>query len=245
MGDTAEALAYFSRRGIRAMPSSPAIRALETSLDHDQPTVVVANIDWTRFAPSYTSARHRPLLEDLPENRDALAESDPPTFKSSYAERLLALSENERERALFDLVRGEVATVLGLTTSDQPEADRPLQELGLDSLMAVEIRNRLATATDTKLPATLLFDHPTVRALSRVLLALMIPHLDAGTALEEDGIRRLIASISIADLRSHGLLDKLLVMTRPREQRDNHDIDDAITTMDADELVALAQSTFD
>src|SRR5262249_3340074 len=86
-------------------------------------------------------------------------------------QRLTALSGEDRDRLLLDLVRAEVATVLALASPISIEQSRPLQELGLDSLMALELRNRLASATGLRLPATLLFDHPTPSALVRLLRA--------------------------------------------------------------------------
>jgi acyl carrier protein len=79
------------------------------------------------------------------------------------------MSPAEQDRALLDLVRAEAATVLGLTASLEP--DRPLRQLGLDSLMAVELRNRLARATALRLKPTLLFEHPTATALTRFFAA--------------------------------------------------------------------------
>jgi hypothetical protein len=92
---------------------------------------------------------------------------------SSLRERLLALAPEERERHLLDFVRTQAATVLGIAAPGSLEARRPFRELGLDSLMAVELRNRLGAATGLRLPATVLFDHPTPMALAERLDSLL------------------------------------------------------------------------
>ena len=69
------------------------------------------------------------------------------------------MSAGERERLLLELVRSTAATVLSASV-ESVEPERPLRELGLDSLMAVELRNRLASLLGKRLPATLLFDYP-------------------------------------------------------------------------------------
>ncbi|MEV4320034.1 beta-ketoacyl synthase N-terminal-like domain-containing protein [Actinocrispum sp. NPDC049592] len=70
---------------------------------------------------------------------------------------------------VFDLVVAHVAAVLGYESSAEVDPDRPLRELGLDSMAIVDLRNRLAEATGRRLPATVMFDHPSVRALAAFL----------------------------------------------------------------------------
>jgi hypothetical protein len=89
---------------------------------------------------------------------------------ASLAGRLAAMPPAEAHRTLLELVRGNAATVLGHTSSDLIRPTRPFKELGFDSLTGVELRNRLASAMGVRLPAALIFDHPTPDALARDLL---------------------------------------------------------------------------
>ncbi|MFC0112317.1 SDR family NAD(P)-dependent oxidoreductase [Kibdelosporangium aridum] len=87
--------------------------------------------------------------------------------------RLAEASDDERARLLLELVRSHAAAVLGHRGADHVSADKPFLELGVDSLTAVELRNRLAAATGLRLSTTLVFDHPSPTALAHHLEARM------------------------------------------------------------------------
>src|SRR5262249_33589383 len=93
--------------------------------------------------------------------------------------------------------------------------DRPFRELGLDSLTAVELRNRLAAATGLRLPVTLVFDYPRLDALVQRLLEELFPgtpgYSEAGVQpLDEGAVRDALMSLPVARLRETGLLSTLL-----------------------------------
>nr|WP_035304435.1 type I polyketide synthase [Actinokineospora inagensis] len=89
--------------------------------------------------------------------------------KTGSAEHLRTLGPADLTRALLGIVRAEITTVLGHTSTD---IARPFKEMGFDSLTAVEFRNRLNTATGLRLPATAIFDYPTPTALVEHLITL-------------------------------------------------------------------------
>ncbi|MEV7045354.1 type I polyketide synthase, partial [Amycolatopsis sp. NPDC051061] len=156
------------RRGIRAMDPTLALTVLGQALDADETFLSVADMDWSRFAPAFTAGRPRPLLDELPGVRDAL-EAGPAEADSSLAHRLSGLTESARAEVLLDLVRAETAAVLGYPGPGSVEPDRAFRDLGVDSLIALEVRNRLVAATGLKLPAVVLFDHPDPRRLAALL----------------------------------------------------------------------------
>ena len=115
---------------------------------------------------------------------------------SALRGRLAALaSDEERQKALIELVQEDIAAVLALPGASSVRADMPLKELGLDSLMAVELRNRLSARVGTKLPTTLAFDYPTPAAMAQLLLE----KLELGRGLARVERRRAVDAVAASE----------------------------------------------
>ncbi|MFJ8273379.1 SDR family NAD(P)-dependent oxidoreductase, partial [Streptomyces sp. NPDC094154] len=120
--------------------------------------------------------------------------------------QLAGLSVQEQEEALLKLVRGQAAAVLGHRDGAAIGAERQFQELGFDSLTAVEFRNRLNAATGLRLPATLLFDYPTPADVVRYVRGQLVTDdpAGAGSVLSAlDALEKAIAGLSLDDAEEH------------------------------------------
>ncbi|MFJ2027982.1 SDR family NAD(P)-dependent oxidoreductase, partial [Streptomyces sp. NPDC087897] len=168
--------AYLHRHGLNAMAPDLAVRALQRAVELDESCVTVADVDWERFAPAFTSGRTSALLTDLPEATSALAPAPTTDRSSTFRDELAAAPAARRHGMLLDLIRARTAVSLGHTSPQAVEPERSFRDLGFDSLTAVELRNLLGADTGLALPATLVFDHPNPTALADHLIAELLEH---------------------------------------------------------------------
>jgi acyl carrier protein len=164
----------------------------------------------------------------------------------SLAQRLAGKPASERDRVVLELVRAEIAVVLGHASPDAVEPERAFKELGFDSLGAVEFRNRLVVATGLQLPSTLVFDHPNPKAVAGYIRS-RIDGRPSGSD-RDARMQRAIASIPIARLQQFGLLDILLKLANSKADPALSESEcgaGRIDDMNLDELVqsALQHST--
>nr|AFG19419.1 MycD1 [Streptomyces flaveolus] len=139
-----------------------ALMMFDAAHGADEAAFIVMRLDNAALLGGPVPAPLRGLIDTTTRR----APADTPELRG----RLDGLPAEERETTLLRLVRTEAAAVVGRTGADDIPADRAFKELGFTSLMAVALRDRLATATGLRLPATSAFDHPTPAALARRLL---------------------------------------------------------------------------
>ncbi|AJK81783.1 polyketide synthase [Mycobacterium avium subsp. paratuberculosis] len=244
-------LARFGRDGIVAMSSQEALELMDTALIVDEPFLLPAHIDLAALRAKFDGGTLPPMFVDLinaPTRRqvdDSLAAAK---SKSALLQRLEGLPEDEQQAVLLDLVRSNIATVLGSSSPEAIHPDRAFQELGFDSLTAVEMRNRLKAATGLALSPTLIFDYPNSAALAGYMYRELVGTSEQPTAAAAPGeaeIQRVVGSIPVKRLRQAGVLELLLALAN-ESTGTAQSATPAVTTekdiadMDLDDLVNAA-----
>ncbi|WP_148663835.1 type I polyketide synthase [Streptomyces ambofaciens] len=232
------------RSGLAPLDAGAALDLLDRALTRPEPALLPVRLDLRAAAGATALPEVLRDLAGVPADarstpgaaagtgdedgavRPALAPAD---AAGTLAARLAGRSAPERTALLLDLVRTEVAAVLGHGDPAAIGAARTFKDAGFDSLTAVDLRNRLNTRTGLRLPATLVFDHPTPLALAELLLdgleaagpaepAAEVPDEAAGAETLSGVIDRLERSLAATDdgdarvraaRRLRGLLDAL------------------------------------
>ncbi|MEU3601297.1 SDR family NAD(P)-dependent oxidoreductase, partial [Streptomyces sp. NPDC006798] len=229
-----------ARAGLRALPTDDALALLDTAVGLDHPVVLPLRLDPGAVARAGTPvpALLRALVRTPARRTAPAASAAPAAAEQSLTDRLGALPADDRGPLLLELVRTEVAAVLGHGGARDIEPGRGFNELGVDSLAALELRNGLAAKAGIRLPATLVFDYPNPAAIAAHLLdQLAVP--DPGTTsaplgAELAAIERTLTAGSPGD----PTLDTLVARLRELTARwsDPGPEDDALSSATADEL---------
>ncbi|GAB3799131.1 SDR family NAD(P)-dependent oxidoreductase [Micromonospora zhanjiangensis] len=168
-----ETIAVQHRHGIPPMEPRVALAAMGDAIADGEVSLYVADIDWRRFGAAFTASGSRPLIAGIPEARTGGAEEEPATAGAgtALAAQLAAVPEADQLRMLLEAVQVQVALVLGHGSAGPIRPDMPFKDVGFDSIMGVELRNRLNRLTGLRLPATLVFDYPSPVVLAEYLRA--------------------------------------------------------------------------
>ncbi|MGK5674963.1 type I polyketide synthase, partial [Micromonospora sp. URMC 106] len=154
--------ARVSRAGLVPMTAQIGLGLWDAALAHGGAALVPAVVDLPAMRAQTAAGRVPPMLRTLVGPAAKRRRSG----TGGWADRLAGLDPQEARTQIDLLVRGLVAQVLGHSGAEQVPADRAFRELGFDSLTAVELRNRINSATGLRLTSTLVFDYPTPGALS-------------------------------------------------------------------------------
>jgi acyl transferase domain-containing protein/acyl carrier protein len=214
------------RSGFSALSEQDGLELFDVALGLDRAVTLPARL-------GLSSLRARARAGALPALLRGVVHATVQGAGDSVVRRLRVLPPEARQDAMLEIVREHVAAVLGFGFARAVDPKRAFKELGFDSLAAVELRNRLTAVTGVRLPATVIFDHPTAIDLAERLLREAFPEVAQIGELdpEEARIRDTIAAIPLARLRETGLLDTLLAL-------DGHSGGEAFTDeRDAAELI--------
>ncbi len=157
--------------GITPIQPQQGMQILAEVLRSRAPQTVAVLVDWPRFLERFSATAEPVVLSELAGERQPRtptgpsAQGRPRDWKSS----LDAVPPTQRQDVLIEHLHRHVISAMKLETTGAVDVRRPLAELGMDSLTAVELRNTLAAAVDRPLPASLLFDYPSIEALAKYL----------------------------------------------------------------------------
>jgi acyl carrier protein len=181
-GEVGAVMAYdaeklLNSQGIGIMSPTDGLAVLEYLLSQPASQVAVSPMDWPKFVSQYTgTARY---FHEMMARKNNVSDSttrpkpatQPATVADSFVTQLTEATPARRQTMLATLILEQAAHVLGLQPENVSE-ELPLSDYGLDSLMAVELRNLIGQGLGVKrsLPATLVFDYPTIDEISQYLL---------------------------------------------------------------------------
>ncbi|WP_394831348.1 type I polyketide synthase [Pendulispora rubella] len=212
-------LRRMARNGIRSLSTDEALALFDAALASSNASLIPASLDLR-----------------------ALTRTNAPAA-ASLPQRLLALPPENRERALFDVVCGEIAAVLGIGSPGSLDPHAPLQELGLDSLMALELRNRLGAAMGSRVQATLLFEHPTPAALTQFMLD-RLAGAQPPAPTEIDKVESTLATLHANEALRGELTIRLQALLKKWTGHDDADFTEKVDAANVDELLHILDQEF-
>nr|URG42893.1 PieA1 [Streptomyces conglobatus] len=240
------------RTGLLPLETEHGLALFDAALRADRAVLAPARLD---TAGMRQRGDVPPLLRGLVRVPPRRGTTEDPA--DTLRERLTGQAAPEQERILLELTRGHLAAVLGHATPEAIAPDRGLLDLGLDSLTALEFRNRLGTAIGRRLSPTLIFDHPTPTAVAGHLRQQLVPETTAetapagpdasGPAPDEAEFRAALAAIPLARFHEAGLVDTLLQLATAGGQPaadgtgdGDGELADSLDSMDLASLVRVA-----
>ncbi|WP_062432670.1 type I polyketide synthase [Herbidospora daliensis] len=207
-------VARMARSGVAPLTVDAGLDLFDAALGSAEPRVVAASWDVGGLTARAERGDLPPLLSGLVRapRRQAASGVASAAPAGDLSGRLAAVPETEARRLLTDLVRAHVAAVLAHGSAAGIDVDRAFSELGFDSLTAVELRNRLNAETGLRLPATLVFDHPTVTALTGYLFRHLAPAAPSPEETLRGALERIEAELGTLNGEADAVRHKLVAI---------------------------------
>ncbi|WP_218024539.1 SDR family NAD(P)-dependent oxidoreductase, partial [Nocardia lijiangensis] len=226
-------------RGFIAMTEADGLALLDRSIGIGSPTVVPATFDLNALRASGIGG----IFTDLWQTAARRSAANGAVDSSVLRHRLAALSVEERHTMLSDLVVAEIASALGHEHAAEISGDRSFKDLGMDSLTAVDIRNRLTRMSGIKLPATLVFDYPNAESITNYLGELLADGGDSQKSILEtiDSLRSSLPAYLTDDSIRSEIVSRLSRMLDLCNVSSSSEIVDLDAASD-DELFALVEN---
>jgi acyl carrier protein/NADP-dependent 3-hydroxy acid dehydrogenase YdfG len=175
--------------GLNRMPADQALAYMGDFLGSAEAQVVIASVDWTLLKPAYEAKRQRPFLyymgtQPVEVSRNGAKPEPSASEHSELLRQLAAVQPDKHQEVLVAHLQRAVSQVLGIEPAHTIDLHQGLFELGLDSLMSVELKGKLELLVKQSLPSTLIFNYPTIADLSHYL-GTLLNQASAGTATAE------------------------------------------------------------
>ncbi|UUU36190.1 polyketide synthase dehydratase domain-containing protein [Streptomyces sp. CA-210063] len=239
-----------ARSGLLPLTAEHGLALLDTAVTADTHAVAPIALDTAALRGQAEAGTLAPVFRGLVKTsvlRRAATADPGAAGEPRLAERLAALADTERDRLLLDLVHTHTATVLGHGSPASLGAQRTFRELGFDSLTAVELRNSLGAATGLRLPATLVFDHPTPEAVATLLRTELAPP-EVSPAQEAlavlEALAGSLAAVAPDDPDRKDLDDRLWALLETWRKPQGDSADPALDSATDDDLFAMVDDGF-
>ena len=189
-----EAEKRLRRIGVNPLNPAQALQVLGYLLGTNATQITVATVDWSLLKALYEARAPQLFLEQIEsKNRSTAQEA---TIQTEFLQELQGASPKQVQRLLISHLQEEISNVLGF----RPEPEMGFFDIGMDSLMAVELKTRLEGGLGIALPSTLAFDYPNIQRLSEHLLTLLLPDQHAWQTEEKEITTQAIEQLSPDEL---------------------------------------------
>ncbi|MEU6561289.1 SDR family NAD(P)-dependent oxidoreductase [Nocardia nova] len=222
------------RAGLPPIRAERGLALFDAALGSSEPVVVPLELDHDKLR---VNPQRSAMFGNLVRQRSRPA-AGPTDNTRRWASRVAGLSADAATQAVLSLIRAQVTDILGEGAATEFTPDRVFTDMGFDSLVAVQFRNRLRSEIGIPLTVTTVFDYPTPLDLARYLVGELTEAGVDESAPEDRRIRELLATIPIDSLRQAGLLDPIVALSGGARQPGTAPT--PIDGLDIDALVDLA-----